>query len=267
MIKGLIAATATALLTVAALTAADHVDAHTPQVYDDCDGLHVTLRSYESKHGPLDNNTVTVTIDGQTQTFGFDSGFQRDFDWDDTVEHVWSVSIDANIHRGDPTRWDRTFTGKQQPCQQPTTTSTTSTTSTTTTTTTVAPTSTSSTSTTTPTPSTTNPSSTSTSVATTTAPTTSTSTSTSSPSTTSPATTSTTIPASTTSSTPETSAPPATSVTTTGATIPPATGPTSSLPWSGPLPATGDNARLLGVGAIALILLGGAALFIVRRPQ
>src|SRR3954471_378046 len=90
--------------------------AHTPSVHDECDGLHVSLQSYE---GTSTNNTVTITIDGASHSYNFGGSFTRTDTWSQTVSHTWTVVIDANRNTGNATQYDASFNGVQAPCQQP----------------------------------------------------------------------------------------------------------------------------------------------------
>jgi LPXTG-motif cell wall-anchored protein len=114
--------------------------AHTPDVSASCtDGLTIGLTNYE---GPSGNNHVTVTIDGVTHVIPFGETLSRNFPWDSSVDHVWLVVLDANLHTGDPTKYDTSFHGTQLHCTTPSTSSTVHATTTTTTvhaTTTTAP--------------------------------------------------------------------------------------------------------------------------------
>lgn len=96
--------------------------AHTPSVQPTCTGLSINLVDYE---GNIENNVAHVTIDGGVFDIWFDHGVSKTLLWSlqpTTVSHTWSAAIDANLHTGNPTKFDKTFSGVQQPCQQATTT-------------------------------------------------------------------------------------------------------------------------------------------------
>lgn len=113
--------------------------AHTPNVSPSCSGLALSLVNYE---GASTNNQVTTTIDNVATVANFGGSYSHTFNWSQTAAHTWSVVIDANRSTGDPTAYDRSFSGTWQACQAaPTTTTTVAQTTTTTvepTTTTVA---------------------------------------------------------------------------------------------------------------------------------
>ncbi len=99
--------------------------AHTPNVTPSCSGLAISLVSYE---GTNTNNRVTTTIDSVVTVADFGASYSHTFIWSQTVPHTWSVVIDANRSTGDPTAYDRSFSGTWQACQAPPTTTTTTTT-------------------------------------------------------------------------------------------------------------------------------------------
>jgi hypothetical protein len=108
--------------------------AHVPTVSATCGGLQVSLVQYEQWRqypAPPFNNVVQVNIDGVVQQFAFAHEYSNTFVWDQTVAHSWAVKINANLQHGDATRYDAYYSGTQQPCQQPTTTTAAPTTSTT----------------------------------------------------------------------------------------------------------------------------------------
>ena len=231
----LLAFVATLILGAAVLPAT--ASAHTPDVSSTCSELTVKLTAYE---GPADNNTVTVTIDGVTETFMFGRSFEQTFPIDPTTQSYWTVVVDANINQGDPARYDRVFEGSEYPCP----TATTSSPSTTTPPTAPSSTSPSSTSTTTPAPTTTVPATTATSTTTTTS---------SSPPSTSP----TSVPTSPPSSAPASSAPSSTT------SVPDTSGPTTSEPG---LPVTGSTTQTTA-GAALITLAAGALLVLIARRR
>lgn len=110
------------------LLSAHTASAHTPEVWDECGGLHVRLSNYESTSGPAFNNSVTITIGGVANTYNFDGSFSRDDSWPKTEARSWSVVIDANKLNGNATQYDTSFQGSEAACQTiPTTTTTTTT--------------------------------------------------------------------------------------------------------------------------------------------
>lgn len=114
---------------IAALSLTALADAHTPSVVPSCSGLTITLTQYE---GNATNNLVTIGIDNQPPGgVTFASSYSHTFTWSQTANHSYSVQIDANRNSGDPTAYDRVFTGTSTACQvAPTTTTTPATTST-----------------------------------------------------------------------------------------------------------------------------------------
>ena len=102
--------------------------AHTPTVTPSCSGLAVTLVAYE---GTSTNNRVTTTIDNVATVADFGGSYSHTFNWSQTVPHTWSVVIDANRSTGNPTAYDKSFSGTWQACQPAPTTTTTTTTTTT----------------------------------------------------------------------------------------------------------------------------------------
>lgn len=279
--------------------------AHNPYVKPYCGGLGVALEQYEDNAAHT-NNHVKVVVDGVKKIdVDFGGGYgSRDSGgnpiivtpWSQTEDHTYTVTVNANIHSGDPTAYDATFTGGWTKCVIPTTTSTSTTTTTTTIppTTTLKPTTTSSstTSSTTTTTSTTQPvTTTSTTVpattttqpaatTTTTQPTTtvrgSTSTSSSTSSTTSTVvddstTTTTTVPVSTSSTTiPAATSSSSTTSSTTTTTQPPvvaATTTTTKPIVSRSLPVTGIELTHTLFVAFSLVIVGGAIWLALRRPR
>lgn len=115
-IIGAVVLTTTTLVSIA--------EAHTPSVVPSCTGLTINLVNYE---GGSTNNSIAVTIanggDGSSsgQTM-FGGSYSHTFAWSQIVSHTYTVVIDANLHTGDPAKYDKTFTGTWQPCQAPTTT-------------------------------------------------------------------------------------------------------------------------------------------------
>jgi LPXTG-motif cell wall-anchored protein len=104
--------------------------AHTPSVAPSCSGLAVSFVSYD---GPSTNNRVTVTIDNVATVADFGVSYSHTFNWSQTVPHTWSVVIDANRSTGNPTAYDKSFSGTWHACQTaPTTTTTVAPTTTTT---------------------------------------------------------------------------------------------------------------------------------------
>lgn len=107
---------------LAALALPGVASAHTPHVEAACGGLIVDLTNYE---GGDTNNSVTVNIDGQAAVVLFGSHYYHGYAWDMTVAHQWQVVIDANLHSGNASQYDRTFNGGWMPCAPPPTTTTT----------------------------------------------------------------------------------------------------------------------------------------------
>lgn len=100
-------------LAVGAGTAA----AHNPTVAPGCTGITVTLTQYESGDAPgHDNNQLTLTIDGHEYLQAFDTHATLHVAWPATVDHVWSVVVDANKVAGDPTKYDYSADGTQVAC-------------------------------------------------------------------------------------------------------------------------------------------------------
>ena len=117
--------TVTILTAIAAmlLLTATPASAHVPQVTPSCTGLAVNLTQYESGNGA--NNRVTVTIDNTVTVVDFGGTYANTYPWADTAGHVWSVVIDANrTNGGNQTGYDKTFSGTQQACRVPPTTTT-----------------------------------------------------------------------------------------------------------------------------------------------
>ena len=117
--------TVTILTAIAAvlLITATPASAHVPQVTPSCTGLAVNLTQYESSSP---NNRVTITIDNTVTVVDFGGSYSNTYPWSDTAGHVWSVVIDANrTNGGNPTGYDKTFSGTQQACRVPPTTTTT----------------------------------------------------------------------------------------------------------------------------------------------
>lgn len=221
-------------ITLGAFGLSTTASAHTPDITYDCYELRVNLTRYE---GPADNNVVTVTIDGVPRGFTFGRSFSNTFPLDPTVPHSGVVEVDANIHRGDPDRYDASFPFETYACEYPTTT-TPETTTTWPATTTPTTTPSTSSSTTEPAPTTTAPESTSTSTTTTTS---------SSPPSTSP----TSAPTSPPSSAPGSSAPSSTT------SVPPTSGVTTTTEPG--LPVTGSTRT---IPALALMALGAGGLLV-----
>ncbi len=117
---------------VGVLAFANPALAHTPNVTPSCSGLAVTLVAYE---GTSTNNRVTTTIDNVATVADFGGSYSHTFNWSQTVPHTWSVVIDANRSTGNPTAYDKSFSGTWQACQPAPTTTTTTTTAAPTTTT------------------------------------------------------------------------------------------------------------------------------------
>ena len=91
---------------------APSASAHTPKVHADCDsGLVVNLTLYRGAD-------VDVVIDGETvASETFKSQFVETYDLgDDTVEHTWSVTVDAH----DSDKYDWSDEGSIPACAEPT---------------------------------------------------------------------------------------------------------------------------------------------------
>ncbi|WP_251152961.1 hypothetical protein [Cellulosimicrobium sp. Marseille-Q4280] len=82
--------------------------AHTPDVRADCESLDVRLWAYAKK-----GNEVTVVVDGTTvaeERFG--RSYEASFELDPTVDHSWSISVDAS----DDSRFDWSDEGTTTAC-------------------------------------------------------------------------------------------------------------------------------------------------------
>lgn len=99
--------------------------AHKPNVESTCSKLKLDFTDYE---GDATNNTVTVTIKtaGHTQVvaYSFASHLSKDVPWSTTASHTWTVNLNANIHTGDPTKWDFSQKNIQAACNPPATSTT-----------------------------------------------------------------------------------------------------------------------------------------------
>lgn len=94
--------------------------AHTPTEKASCSGLTVKFENYE---GTATNNRLVLNIDGTVYEVFFAEGYAHTYSWDSTKVHRWLVDLDANIHTGNPTKFDHFKSGVQTPCEQTTTTS------------------------------------------------------------------------------------------------------------------------------------------------
>ncbi len=206
--------------------------AHNPNAVASCTDLKVSFDTYE---GPANNNKLTITINGVSTSTTFGETFSETIPWDGSIDHTWSVAVDANTVNGDATPYDWSTNGTEHAC--------TPTSSTTPATSTTAP----------PTSSTTPPST--------------------APPTTAPATTAppTTVPAFVT----PTTAPPAVTTTTAVASEAPVAPPTTAAASSGgatlvapktsALPATGSNTGVQLTLAMAVLMAGFGLVTITRR--
>lgn len=105
---------------LAGLTLAGNAAAHTPEVVPSCTGITITLTNYE---GTATNNSVTISLDGAPPGQAlFGSSYTHTFQWSPAQNHTYSVVIDANLHTGNPTQYDKTFQGAKSACGYPTTT-------------------------------------------------------------------------------------------------------------------------------------------------
>jgi LPXTG-motif cell wall-anchored protein len=92
--------------------------AHSSDYSTNCDGLY--FRAEADYEGNKNNNTVTITIDGDANTYKFAAdGISKNISWSRTEAHAWSIAVDANINEGDPTAYDEYFSGTQAPCELP----------------------------------------------------------------------------------------------------------------------------------------------------
>lgn len=114
-----------ALLVPAALMFAGHASAHTPLVQSSCAVLEISLANYEGGGGNNNVTTHIVNSDGTSsvQTAAFGTTYAATIPWSQFLGHTWTVTIDANLHTGNPTQYDKTLTGTTKACQvAPTTT-------------------------------------------------------------------------------------------------------------------------------------------------
>lgn len=87
-------------------------EAHTPTVYADCAGVHWNLQSYE-------HATAVISVDGSIVDSKADlSNWTGSYEWDQTKNHTWSVTIDDV-----ETYWDKSYQGTQEACEDSTTSS------------------------------------------------------------------------------------------------------------------------------------------------
>lgn len=92
-------------------------EAHTPTVTPGCGGITVTLANYE---GGVDNNLLVIRVDGTAYPYNFASALVKTIPWNGNG-HTWSVEINANLKHGNATQFDKTTSGRQEPCSSPST--------------------------------------------------------------------------------------------------------------------------------------------------
>lgn len=95
--------------------------AHTPEVSADCSGITYNLKSYEApKQGDSFNNFLSIYVDGEMKTeIPFSKSLSGFYPMDGVTDYDWKVVIDANVTKGNPTKWDRTFEGSVDGCTPP----------------------------------------------------------------------------------------------------------------------------------------------------
>lgn len=113
------------LLLASVLGFAGLASAHTHDYNAVCGSLSVNLIKYEDVGSNHTNNLVTITIDGKTVV---SESFGESFKWattalDKTVEHKWSIVVDANLNtKKDSTKYDWKESGTIKACETPPTT-------------------------------------------------------------------------------------------------------------------------------------------------
>jgi hypothetical protein len=90
--------------------------AHSDDSSVSCEGLHVVVNDYPQQPEP---NSVTVTVNGSTQSFSFQQDFDQFFPFDSQEQNSWSYQIDAP-----GTERDRSRSGTMNGCDYTTTTTT-----------------------------------------------------------------------------------------------------------------------------------------------